>query len=702
MIVADARDGMEYPMLTLDGGFSPGYYGLFAHEVGHNWFFGMVGNNETYRASLDEGFTQFLTNWCMTSLFGEIKPTKKNKYPVTRMDQTVYNGYLRDAMNESDMPLNTHSDDFNSALNHGGGYGHVYYKTATMLYNLQYVLGDALFISAMKHYFNQWKMCHPYPEDFRNSIIQFTHVDLNWFFDQWMETNKHIDYSVDLVMNYTHKPSEIYFSRRGEMQMPIDFKVYTSDSVYSFHIPNTYFIKKTEPGATILPQWKGWGKLNETYVAKINMSSKIKNVVIDTSYRLADIYQYDNSYNPPSRFIFDNGKRRPFNRKVYTHAWRPDAWYNSIDGIKLGLHFNGEYANRYDVYHITTWYNSRIGKDYNGSARNEINYVLSYRDAIGKNSNYYLELKGLDGLSGLKFGLQFEARKDITFDFYYKSLQRLASSDIDYLLYKNQWNDTKNNGTMNVDMQKNYQGIYNNGYVRLELRSSFFSDFDYSRISYSWINHANIIGKFELHSRLFLQNMAGSNPAPESMLNAAGGTVEEMMENKYLRARAFVPINWLGYGNTYNHFHFGGGLNLRGYAGYLLPVSADQTQYYLYTGLNGAALNMELDFDKLFVSASRPANPYFHIDSYFFLDAGIIENTFKQNKAGVETKKNMNTPILLSGGNGFAFTIKKFANFDKAKPLTLRVDFPWYVSNTPFVENKNINFRWVIGINRSF
>ncbi|MEZ4917421.1 MAG: hypothetical protein R2836_10615, partial [Chitinophagales bacterium] len=63
MIVADARDGMEYPMLTLDGGSDPGYRGLLAHEVGHNWFYGMVNNNETYRAFMDEGFTQFLTAW---------------------------------------------------------------------------------------------------------------------------------------------------------------------------------------------------------------------------------------------------------------------------------------------------------------------------------------------------------------------------------------------------------------------------------------------------------------------------------------------------------------------------------------------------------------------------------------------------------------------------------------------------------------
>ena len=65
IIVADARDGMEYPMITLDGGSDPGYRGLLAHEIGHQWFYAQVGSNETYRAALDEGFTQFLTAWAL-------------------------------------------------------------------------------------------------------------------------------------------------------------------------------------------------------------------------------------------------------------------------------------------------------------------------------------------------------------------------------------------------------------------------------------------------------------------------------------------------------------------------------------------------------------------------------------------------------------------------------------------------------------
>ena len=189
IVCADAADGMEYPMITLDGGYYPSHQGLIAHEVGHNWFFCMVGSNETYRAALDEGFTQFLTAWCMRKLTKESQPELKRAFA----------GYMEDAIDGTDEVLETHSNDFHSATGHGGGYKHVYYKTASMLYNLQYYLGDSVFLQAMKNYVEQWKFCHPYIEDFRNSIIQSAQTDLNTFFDKWFQTNKSADYSIKRI-----------------------------------------------------------------------------------------------------------------------------------------------------------------------------------------------------------------------------------------------------------------------------------------------------------------------------------------------------------------------------------------------------------------------------------------------------------------------------------------------------------------------
>jgi aminopeptidase N len=191
MVAADAADGMEYPMITLDGGSDPGYRSLLVHEIGHNWFYGMVGSNETYRAAMDEGFTQFLTAWGLRRIDGDTVQTaparrkwqRRYQEPALVLDRTVLNTYTMDALQHDELPLATHSNDFHDALGHEGGYRQVYYKTASMLYNLQYVLGDSLFQRALQHYFMQWRFAHPYFEDFRASIIQFTLVYINCFFD---------------------------------------------------------------------------------------------------------------------------------------------------------------------------------------------------------------------------------------------------------------------------------------------------------------------------------------------------------------------------------------------------------------------------------------------------------------------------------------------------------------------------------------
>lgn len=121
----------------------------------------------------------------------------------------------------------------------------------------------------MQNYFNQWKFAHPYIEDFRTSFIQFTHVDLNRFFDEWIESSKTIDYAVKSVKKGNEKGEyKITFKRKG-MQMPIDFTVIgKNDSLYHYHIPNTWFVKQTK--ATVLPRWIGWDKVKPEYTAVKN------------------------------------------------------------------------------------------------------------------------------------------------------------------------------------------------------------------------------------------------------------------------------------------------------------------------------------------------------------------------------------------------------------------------------------------------
>ncbi|MGQ0828976.1 MAG: M1 family metallopeptidase [Bacteroidota bacterium] len=717
MIVADAQDGMEYPMLTLCGGFDPGYRDLFVHEISHNWFFGMLGTNETYRAAMDEGFTQFVTNWTLERIDGlqRVQYQPKSKYvqrftePDFVRNSEIYNRHMGEAAKNIETTINEHSDGYKGEIRHGGGYSQVYVKTATMLYNLQYTLGDSLFLAAMKHYVDQWKFAHPYIEDFRNSIIQYTHVDLNWFFDAWIETSKTIDYSIESV-----KPGNalgeyhITFKRKG-MQMPIDFAVVGgNDSIYYYHIPNNWFVKKTN--ATVLPRWIGWDKVQPEYTATIIMPSGIINVLIDPSTRLADVHMLDNNQKFPIKYRFDSKIYNPSDWTRYELFARPDVWYNGYDGIKAGIHLNGNYMNYKHIFDATVWLNTGVAQNYldtttERSAKNlydNFNFKFNYRtatDRFMKGSSFYLSAKALDGLNGYTIGFD---RKDVKeknrIYMFFKSMYRKGLNDIPYLLLPNEWTPNQLNNTINIGLEHTYNYHVGNGTINLGMRSSaLMSDYDFQTAKLSVINRTRL-GRLNLNTRLFGQYGTGKNWANESSLFLAGANPEEMMENKYTRSQGFFDPEWAEIGASTNYFHHGGGLNLRGYSGYLAPqLQSDSTVTYTYKGQTGAAINAELEFSGIIkIKKQNWLTRTFKLTTYLFGDAGII------NYNAVNDNVLKMSDVRIDAGLGVALTIKRFGVLQTVEPLTIRFDMPFFLNRIPATDKDYVQYRFVIGVSRAF
>lgn len=738
MVAADAADGMEYPMLTLDGGGEPGYRGLLVHEIGHNWFYGMVGSNETYRAAMDEGFTQFLTAWGLNKIDGKYivegfpksKWRKKFYEPKDSRDARVFNYYIATAIAGKELPLNTHSNDFHDALGHEGGYGLVYYKTASMLYNLQYVLGDSLFLETMQHYFNQWEMAHPYFEDFRNSVIQFTHIDLNWFFDEWFETTKTIDYSVNSIKKIKGTDSfAIKMKRLGQMQMPIDFTVTQKNGTQqSYHIPNTWFQKNTD--AITLPKWYGWSKLHDEYTAVVNAPSGIKNIVIDTSHRLADVNQLNNNktrglpFSPLSlKLKLDGGVNEPTDRYQYRMYIRPDVWWNAVDGIKLGAHAEGNYMNIMHRFDASVWWNTHLLQEgaylsYQSERYYQrylpVSFSLNYISPISyKHPDHeeQLNVRLLDGLAYGRIGHNWRANDKIFAQFYFQTMWRPLLYDLDYLIYPNEWssNNKRPNNTLNIVLSRNYHTKKSYGTATVTMRAPFLGGNDASAFNYSYIQleakNTLWIHKLELHSRIFGRAGMGTNIPYESALWMAGANPEELMENKYTRSTGFVPDDWKGISQyDVNHFQQGGGLNLRGYAGYMIADERNGEVLIGYKGRSGASMNLELDYDNYIQLKPKFTRNWLHIDAYAFADGGIIELS---KISTISTYYNITPTTMVSdfrmdAGLGFAATIKKWGVFDKAKTLTIRFDMPFFLNRPPNAQPDYWKFRYVIGISRAF
>jgi len=751
IVAADANDGMEYPMITMDGGAEPDFHSLFVHEIAHNWFYGMIGNNETYRAALDEGFTQFATAEGLQKIDGDTAIATPDKRAYIRKhrkntlvyDRTYLNRYTIDAMRGDDKALNTHSNDFNSGLAHENGYNSVYQKTASMLLNLQYTIGDTLFDKAMKHYVEKWKFAHPYFEDFREAIIEYTHVDLNWFFDQWLETTKTIDYKVDNYWRIKKATNEygIRLQRKGDMQMPIDVTITAKDGKqYNYHIPNTnWFVKNTS--ATVLPKWYGWDLLNPTYTFTDTVPSGIKNVQIDASYRMADENMSDNFLN--KGFLenqrntdenLDFGLRNTLNRRKYVNYYRPDIWWNPIDGIKLGIHTEGSYMNFLHKISADFWINTRLLSENNKlkssyvSNPNLFDYNITYETPLKKiNRKLFIgaQLKSLDGLMKNQIYFNWNIKPNQTIHIDATNLQRYYGPT--YQNYATEWSSFVNanvdslytslpqsrNNYIQMSYTNNFKTLKTNGKYIITGRTSVPSIVsDFNHFNYTYLQLEGIINKtwkkLDIRTRYFARFGWGNNIPTESAVYLAGGNPEEMSDNKYTRTAFYNNANYNQIQtNSFSNLHYGGGMNLRGYTGYYAVEDFGGNQYMNYKGRSGTSLNIEADFDRYIKFAPKATRNWLKMDAYIFGDIGRISNGTINLLDIYSLNPNVEnnwSSARIDAGLGTIITIKQWGKFEKANPLSLRIDWPLFVNTLPnaYAYDYLSARRWVIGVGRSF
>ena len=144
--------GMEYPTITV---ISPVPVPrlldeVIAHELGHNWFYGILASNERDHPWMDEGINTFYEYKYMQGKYG------RESNGLELLFQTK-------AFRKTDQPIEEPADAF-TEINYGLV---VYHKTATWMKWMESQLGQAGFRKLMQDYFQQWKFRHPYPEDFR-------------------------------------------------------------------------------------------------------------------------------------------------------------------------------------------------------------------------------------------------------------------------------------------------------------------------------------------------------------------------------------------------------------------------------------------------------------------------------------------------------------------------------------------------------
>ncbi len=239
--------GMEYPTFITGGAFwgLPSVIKLLEmvtiHEFTHNYWYGMIGNNEFEEAWLDEGINTYTEIKIMNTYYG--KETSLINFAGIKIGEIPFNRSSYISIPDLDKTLK------NSWEFIGGGYATFSYaKPALMLLTLENIVGEDTMNKIMKTYFERWKFKHPQTDDFIALVNDITQQDYTWFFQQLLRGSDELDYRVASISSRREKIKTGIFDSVGEKKLFPEKKT-DEDTLNLYHT----VVKVNRSGEVIMP-----------------------------------------------------------------------------------------------------------------------------------------------------------------------------------------------------------------------------------------------------------------------------------------------------------------------------------------------------------------------------------------------------------------------------------------------------------------
>jgi len=226
-----AGAGMEYPMITVIGEANSALLldEVITHEVGHNWFYGVLATNERDHAWMDEGTNSYYEARYMKQYYPD-QPLLESILPKflvgdANTDANEF-AYLLQARRHLDQAPETTSNDL-TAINYQIA---AYAKPALAFRYLEQYLGTARFDQLLKAYYQKWQFKHPYPDDFQQFVVEGTGKRLDWFFNDLIGSNTTLDYAIsDAVPD--GKAIQVHIKNKGSIAAPFPLAAYKGETL---------------------------------------------------------------------------------------------------------------------------------------------------------------------------------------------------------------------------------------------------------------------------------------------------------------------------------------------------------------------------------------------------------------------------------------------------------------------------------------
>lgn len=167
--------GMEYPMITyIQPGLPPSALEeVIAHEIGHNWFYGVLSTNERDQPWMDEGLNSYYDHRYTASH----QSSRSMSLSVNPEDWLVYGEAGKRLLPiPADGVRHLHSEiDYQTGA---------YTIPSRALDLLEQLHGQDAVDQAFQGYYQRWKFDHPRPEDLQTSLESQFQIRLDWLFNE--------------------------------------------------------------------------------------------------------------------------------------------------------------------------------------------------------------------------------------------------------------------------------------------------------------------------------------------------------------------------------------------------------------------------------------------------------------------------------------------------------------------------------------
>jgi hypothetical protein len=316
-----AGGGMEYPMVTVisELGDAQALDKVITHEIGHNWFYGILASDERRYPWLDEGLTSYYEFRYSKTYYSKNETSVVLPAFIDKISNRDWYSFYHDMTNKRAL---SQPSDLHSTAYTFNNYFLAAYQNPTMAFNyLANYIGEDNFDRIIQSFYKNYAFRHFGPEDFRKHLETASGLNLDWFFDGMISDTRVFDYNISSIRQSAHG-YELKIKNNTAYEIPFQLTAIKHNSIYE-----TIWIKGFCKDSLIIFTGDSIDQFTIDYHQLYSDNNRTSNSIFTGAFNFLPIRS-----KPRLQFfnLIDDYDQLEL-------GWLPSIGWNKSDGVMLGL-----------------------------------------------------------------------------------------------------------------------------------------------------------------------------------------------------------------------------------------------------------------------------------------------------------------------------------------------------------------------------